>query len=153
MKRDLVLTIPVPVPHEVFNALCDYMDEVHCKRHITFVAGDAIKAWIADARKRAAESPTAVAQGYQWKILFLPSGTRLKTSVRGRTMYAVVEGERIIHENRTMSPHEFANAFGVRGRNAWRDIWIHLPYDETWRLAATVRKSLAEGTGRIQSWS
>lgn len=153
MKRDPIVTMPIPVALDVFNALCDYMDEVRCKRHITFVTGDAIKAWIADARKRAAESTAAIPAGYQWKELFLPSGTRLKTKVRGRTWYAVVEGERIIHDNRSMSPSEFANAFGVTGRNAWRDIWVHLPYDESWRLAASIRKSLEEGTGRIPPWN
>ena len=153
MRKDPVLTIPIPVPKDVFNALCDYMDEARCTRHITFVTGDAIKAWIAEARKRAAESPAAVSLGYQWKSLFLPSGTRLKTRVRGRTWIAVVEGDHIIYDSRSMSPHEFANAFGVTGRNSWRDIWVHLPYDETWRLASSIRKSLEEGTGRIASWS
>lgn len=153
MKRDLVLTMPIPVPQEVFNALCDYMDEVRCKRHITFVAGDAIRLWIAEARKRAAESPAVVSAGYQWKALFLPSGTRLKTTVRGRTWYAVVEGEKVIHDNRSMSPSEFANSFGVANRNAWRTVWLHLPYDDTWRLAASIRKSLEEGTGRIPPWN
>ena len=37
MKTKMVLTIPVPVPNDMFTALCDYMDEVRCKRDIAFV--------------------------------------------------------------------------------------------------------------------
>lgn len=134
-----ILTIPIPVPHDAFHALCDYMEEVRCKRDIAILAGEAIKAWIAQARIRAAEAPVKASPGYQWKQLFLPSGTRLKTRVRGRTYYAVVDGDRITCDGSETSPHAFANGFGVIGRNAWRDIWVHLPYDETWKVAATLK--------------
>ena len=141
MKTKMVLTIPVPVPNDMFIALCDYMDEVRCKRDIAFVTGDAIKLWIAQGRARAAEAPDNTPRGYQWKSIFLPSGTRLKTQVRGRSYYAIVENDRITYEGHDVSPHEFANAFGVSGRNAWRDVWVHLPYDQAWKLAASLRKS------------
>ncbi|HEU4850964.1 MAG TPA: hypothetical protein VFT37_02285 [Telluria sp.] len=140
MNTRMLLTIPVPVPHDVFNALCDYLDEVRCRRDIAIVAGDAITAWIAQGRKRAAEAPGKVEMGYQWKQVFLPAGTRLKTCVRGETQFALVEGNRIMLDGRAVSPHEFANAFGVSGRNAWRDVWVHLPYDESWRPAASLKR-------------
>lgn len=139
MNTRMLLTIPVPVPHDVFNALCDYMEEVRCRRDIAIVAGDAITAWIAQGRKRAAEASERVEMGYQWKSLFLPAGTRLKTCVRGETWYALVEENRIMFNGRAVSPHEFANAFDVSGRNAWRDVWVHLPYDESWRQASTLK--------------
>ncbi|HEY1043936.1 MAG TPA: hypothetical protein VGE60_08745 [Telluria sp.] len=141
MKTRTVITIPIPVPDTAFNALCDYMDEVRCKRDIAFVAGDAILAYIASGRARAAEAPgKAPPQGYQWKEIFLPAGTRLKTRVQRRTYYAAVEGDRIQYDGTEISPHVFANAFGVEGRNAWRHVWVHLPYDTTWKIASSLRK-------------
>jgi hypothetical protein len=95
MKTRTVITIPIPVPDKAFNALCDYMDEVRCKRDIAFVAGDAILAYIANGRARAAEAPGQAPRGFQWKDVFLPDGTRLKTRVRRRTYYAAVQGDRI----------------------------------------------------------
>lgn len=142
MKSRLILTVPLPVPNDMFNALCDYMDEVKCKRHISELAGAAIRSWIAEARRRAAESADQLQKGYQWKTMFLPTGTRLKTSVRGRTFYAVVEGDQILYEGKSVSPHEFANLFGVEGRNAWRDVWVHLPYEPKWQGAGVLRRTM-----------
>ncbi|MFD2366230.1 hypothetical protein [Pseudoduganella sp. GCM10020061] len=140
MKTRTVITIPIPVPDKAFNALCDYMDGVRCKRDIAFVAGDAILAYIANGRARAAEAPGKAPQGFQWKDVFLPDGTRLKTRVRRRTYYAAVQGDRIQCEGKEMSPHVFANAFGVEGRNAWRHVWVHLPYDTSWKIASSLRQ-------------
>ena len=140
MKSRMVLTIPVPVPDHIFTALCDYMDEVRCKHDISALAGAAIAKWIADARRRAAESDPKPLPGYQWKAIFLPTGTQLKTIVRGRTFHAVVEGDQVVHDGQAVTPHEFANMFGVSGRNAWRDVWLYLPYEPVWQPAATIRK-------------
>mgnify|MGYP006318809633 CR=1 FL=1 len=142
MKTRMILTIPVPVPNDAFIALCDYMDEVKCKRDIAELTGAAISTWIADARKRAAQSADQLPKGYQWKTVFLPTGTRLKTIVQGRAFYATVDGDQINYEGRPVSPHEFANLFGVDGRNAWRDVWVHLPYEPIWQGASLLRKKI-----------
>lgn len=140
MKSRPINLISLYVPDTAVDALSDYLDEVRCKRHIALIAGEAIREWIARARARAAETPDQAPQGYQWKGVFLPSGTRLKTQVRGRTYYAAVEGNQIQYDGKAVSPHVFANAFGVEGRNAWRDIWLHLPYESTWRPAISLKE-------------
>lgn len=141
MKSRPINLISLYVQDTAVDALSDYLDEVRCKRHISLVASEAIREWIARGRARAAEAPEKALQGYQWKGVFLPSGTRLKTRVRGRTYYATVEGDHIKYEGKAVSPHVFANAFGVDGRNAWRDIWLHLPYEPTWQAAISLKKA------------
>jgi hypothetical protein len=93
--------------------------------------------WLAAAKARAAE--TRNADGFQWKELFLPSGTRLRTTFNGQRSHALVEGDNIVFNGRSVSPSEFANGVGGRGRNAWKVVWLMLPHDGLWKVAKTLR--------------
>ena len=74
-----------------------------------------------------ADSPDPCAQGYQWKTLFLPSGTELRMSTREATHHARVEGDDIIFHGHRVSPRGMTLAIAGDGRNAWRDVWLRLP--------------------------
>ena len=78
-------------------------------------------------------------EGYQWKQVFLPHGTELRTSFQGRSTYAKVENENIICNGASITPSQFANAKGCGTRNAWKTIWLKFPGTSKWELAAHCR--------------
>lgn len=78
-------------------------------------------------------------RGYQWKQLFLPNGTELRTIYCGRSLYAKVENEQIISDGLPTTPSRLANAQGCGTRNAWKTIWLRFPDAKRWELAARCR--------------
>jgi hypothetical protein len=108
------------------------------------VAEIAIADWIEQQQRRAAASPTAArGRGYQWKGLFLPSGTRLRMWHGEQQHYAEVEDDDIIFEGRRVSPAQMANTVAGNTRNAWREIWLLLPGETRWKVA-TLRRRQAQ---------
>jgi hypothetical protein len=82
----------------------------------------------------------AASRGYQWKQLFLPNGTELRTIYCGRSTYAIVEDEQIISEGKPTTPSRLANLQGCGSRNAWQTVWLRLPGGTRWRRAADCRR-------------
>lgn len=77
--------------------------------------------------------------GIQWKKLFLPNGTVLRTVFRGKNHHCRVEEDRLLHEGKPTSPNGFANLVGGIRRNAWKVIWILFPQAQNWQLADDLR--------------
>jgi len=96
--------------------------------------------WLAVEKERLALSKNGpTMRGYQWKNLFLPDGTQLRTCHLGVIEYAKVNGDCIVAEDgATLTPSRFANRHGA-GRNAWRSVWIRYPGEAHWRRAANCR--------------
>jgi hypothetical protein len=84
----------------------------------------------------------AATRGYQWKSLFLPDGTLLRTVFGGKNFHCLVENDQILYNSQPVSPSGFVNAAGGMRRNAWRSIWILLPENKEWKLADTLRTRL-----------
>jgi hypothetical protein len=140
-------TIQVPIPFTVFRQLCDYIESEPRKRELSEVAGTAIEEWLANAVNAPVDSRTLLS-GYQWKRLFLPSGTVLRTSFKGRNYQATVDGDCVMFDGRAVSPSEFVNAAGGTARNAWRAVWLLFPDEKTWRIAASCRDALGQSPQR-----
>lgn len=83
-------------------------------------------------------------RGYQWKSLFLPEGTVLRSWSYGEHNYARVEGDKIIHEGRSVSPNEFARHFARTARNAWFDLSVRRPGDKRFTMADVLRREQAK---------
>ena len=83
-------------------------------------------------------------RGYQWKSVFLPEGTVLRSWSYGEHNYARVEGDKIMHEGRSVTPNEFARFFARTTRNAWFDLSIRRPGDKHFKVACVLRKELAQ---------
>lgn len=82
--------------------------------------------------------------GFQWKTLFLPNGTEVKMVYKGRTHYAVVSHERVKDSDGSFTPAEWARKVANHtARNAWRDIWIRMPAQESWILADKARNAVS----------
>ena len=101
------------------------------------IAAMAIREWLVR------HSPDTLADtakpGYQWKQIFLPSGTLLRTNFSGKNYHGLVEEDRILYEGKSVSPSGFANVVGGMRRNAWKVVWILFPDTSTWRQADTLR--------------
>jgi hypothetical protein len=81
----------------------------------------------------------AVTNGYQWKTVFLPHGTLLRTVFHGKNFHARVEGDRLLFDGAATSPSRFVNAIGGVRRNAWKVLWILLPSATEWKRADSFR--------------
>ena len=97
----------------------------------------AINLWI--ERERAAALPT---RGYQWKMLFLPTGTRVRMQYDETWHSAEVVGDDLMYQGRPVSPHQLTQEVAGDGRNAWRDLWIRFPGERNWACAAQLRARL-----------
>ena len=108
----------------------------------------AINLWLREQGKLSAGSDPASVRGYQWKSLFLPDGTELRSWSYGEHNYARVVGDEIIHKGKAVSPNQFAQAFARSFRNAWTDLYIRRPEDQHFKLADRLRKELAAQAAR-----
>lgn len=132
--------IDVPVSVQVFNDLCAYRERSGDRRDLALMAETAIAHWLAlQSQQPALYAGRRAVNGYQWKNLFLPSGTLLRTLYQGKSYHAAVDGDDILYEGRKVSPSEFVNALGGAARNAWQRIWVLFPNEAIWLLAADLR--------------
>lgn len=81
--------------------------------------------------------------GYQWKSLFLPEGTLLRSWSHGDCRDAQVIGGRIMHGGTSVSPNQFARSYARTVRNAWRDLLVRRPGDTMFYTASRLRRELA----------
>jgi hypothetical protein len=134
-------TQPVNLPVEDFLQLeLHLMDTRPDTTPHKFVA-DLVKRWLAVENERLALRRDGPAlRGFQWKSLFLPDGTKLRTTFGETVEFATVRGDRIVSDDCTaFTPSQFANRRAT-GRNAWRFIWLRFPGCEHWTLADNCRE-------------
>lgn len=106
---------------------------------------DLVKRWLTTELERSApQRNSAPMRGFQWKNLFLPEGTSLRTSYEGRIAFARVSGDYIVSDDgASLTPSSFANLH-AQGRNAWRFVWLRFPGNEQWRRAHDSRTRLGD---------
>jgi len=137
--------INISIPAETFHALTDACGEGDYGDVAETMVNDLILQWLAkqgDKVPAAAEVPAlarADGEGYQWKRLFLPDGTRLRSSFHGVQRFARVEGAAIISNGAVTTPSRFANWDGCGSRNAWQAIWLQFPGERDWTPASSHR--------------
>ena len=81
-------------------------------------------------------------RGYQWKCLFLPAGSELRVHYAGQYYFAQVIDNDIIYEGRRVTPRQLTLAIAGDGRNAWRDLWVRLAGEKTWKSASVRRREI-----------
>lgn len=86
------------------------------------------------------EQQNSTCDGYQWKTLFLPSGTELRMSTHESTHHARVVGDDIMFGGHRVSPRGMTLAVAGSGRNAWRDLWLKMPGETRFLPASRVRR-------------
>lgn len=134
---------PVHLPVTDFLALeLHLMDTQPGVSPDAFVTG-LVQRWLAaeNARLGLPKNGPAI-RGFQWKTVFLPDGTRLRTTHLDVVEFAKVTGDRIIADDgAALTPSSFANRH-AQGRNAWRFIWLLFPDEQHWIRALDCRGRL-----------
>ncbi len=126
-----------PITLKLYQQLCTAACESPGFPEVWEVGCVAIRDWL--SRNHPEVFPNHMKAGFQWKELFLPHGTILRTSFQGITRHCVVEKDKIIDQGHATTPSRFANAEGGVRRNAWRCVWLLLPDASCWRSAASLR--------------
>ncbi|NYE64121.1 hypothetical protein FHW58_005356 [Duganella sp. 1224] len=102
----------------------------------------AIELWLREQTRLAKGCDPANIRGYQWKSLFLPEGTELRSWSYGDHNYARVVGDDILHKGRPTTPNQFAQSFARTTRNAWTDLSIKRPEDQHFKKACLLRAEI-----------
>jgi hypothetical protein len=123
--------------------LIEYLRTRSDSKDVSEALNTALEFWLDAKNELPAGADPAGMRGYQWKSLFLPEGTVLRSWSYGEHNYARVEGDQIIHEGRSVSPNQFARHFARTARNAWFDLSVRRPGDKQFKMAGLLRKELA----------
>lgn len=128
-----------PIAMDTYSKLCAASADTNYEVEIWEIAAEAIRDWLARNKPESFGMPKT--SGFQWKEVFLPDGTVLRTIFKGKNYHCIVEGDQLLFQGAAVSPSGFANGVGAKGRNAWTVVWVLLPGTTTWKLAQTLRSA------------
>jgi len=132
--------VSVEVPSLTLLRLVEQLQRRGGTQDLSQGVSQAIEWWLDEQNKLPPGASPDGRRGYQWKCLFLPEGTELRSWSYGEHNYAKVIGDQIIHQGRSVSPNQFARAFARTNRNAWEDLSVRLPGEKTFKQAGILRK-------------
>lgn len=127
------------IPPAAHIELRDYLRTSGSTLSVSEALRLAIKYWI--ATQRAAAEPVC---GYQWKQLFLPSGSLIRMRHGEQSYVAEVMGDKLLYQGMPISPRQFTLKVAGHGRNAWRDVWVRLNGERNWTQAIRLRRALEQ---------
>jgi hypothetical protein len=128
-----------PISLEIYNQLNSASFDTGLEKEIWEIGEMAIREWMARHNPDSFSMPAT--SGYQWKHLFLPNGTLLRTVFNSKNFHCLVEDDRIRFNGQESSPSKFVNTVGGVRRNAWKVTWVLFPGTTTWENAATLRQN------------
>jgi len=120
-RPTLTPAMTLPIPLELHQQLLLAAIQSDFKKEAWEIGAAAIRDWL--GRNQPDTFAMPVTSGYQWKNVFLPQGTLLRTVFNGKNFHALVEGDQIRYEKAVSTPSRFANAVGGVRRNAWKVVW------------------------------
>jgi hypothetical protein len=129
--------MPLPISIELYQQLVSASVQSGFEQEVWEIGAAAIRDWMVRNNPDSFAMPPT--SGYQWKHLFLPNGTLLRTIFNGQNFHCLVEEDHIVYNGQKVSPSGFANKVGGVRRNAWKVIWILFPKSSVWKLAGTLR--------------
>lgn len=133
MENEYIRMMDVTIPYSLYQELLVTALDPGSHKEIGELATIAISEWV---RRGYAKTIFSKAKtGYQWKDLFLPHGTALRTSYGDKNFHAFVERDKITMDGQTLSPNQFVNLVGGVRRNARKMIWVLFPNESIWRRA------------------
>jgi hypothetical protein len=127
----------LPITLEIYQRLLSASAKTGFNQEFWEIGAAPIHEWM--VRNDPESFPMPASAGYQWKNLFLPNGTLLRTIYNGKSFHCLVEDDHIRYNEREISPSGFANAVGGVRRSAWKVIWVLFPNSTEWKLAGTLR--------------
>ena len=138
MKRHPSHRADLPISLEIYHQLLSAASETGFEKEFWEIGESAIRDWM--VRHHPDTFSLRAVSGYQWKELFLPSGTLLRTVFGARQHHCVVEDNEIIYQGASVSPSGFVNAVGGMRRNAWSSLWLLFPETKTWVKAEALKR-------------
>lgn len=135
MRSAAVVYIPIEV--ELFADLVaryGTSDPTKAFRVVSEVVSDFLE------RTEGAPGRQDPAKGLYWQDLFLPDGSKLRITIRGKQYFSEVAGGQLRYEGKTFTPAGWANFVAGHARNAWRDIYVMRPAENSWVFAASLRR-------------
>lgn len=127
----------IPISLEIYQQLLSASCASGFEKAYWEIGATAINEWTARHNPDSLRLPST--REYQWKQVFPPNGTILRTVFQGKNHHCLVEDDQLRYNGQETSPSRFANAVGGVRRNAWKVTWILFPGTTTWKLAATLR--------------
>lgn len=136
---------PVYIPVDDFLKLEFYLMDVRPGIKTEAFIAELVNRWLTiELERQAVRVRGQPLRGFQWKNIFLPDGTSLRTSYFQEIEFAKVVGDRILADDGVeLSPSQFANR-RAKGRNAWRFVWLRFPGDDYWVRAEDRRTQFDE---------
>jgi hypothetical protein len=128
----------LPICLEIYQQLVSASVKSGFEQETWEIGAAAIREWMIRHNPESFAMPTT--SGYQWKHLFLPNRTLLRTIFQGNNFHCLVEHDHILYNGQKTTPSGFANAVGGVRRNAWKVIWILFPNSSVWKLAGALRR-------------
>lgn len=128
--------VSLEVSPSTLRALLDYQAEQAPDLAPADLADIAICEWL---QQRCASQQSLASNGYFWKTVFLPQGSRLRISSCRGQHYAEVVGGELIYDSQSLSPNQFVLASLGNVGNAWKVIQVQLPGESDWTQALRLR--------------
>ena len=122
-------TVSSQLDTSTLRRLIDHLSTHGGNGDVSQAINTALGFWLDAQDHRLPATEATGTRGYQWKSLFLPEGTILRSWSYGEHNYARVEGDKIIHQGHAVSPNQFARFFARSARNAWFDLSVKRPGD------------------------
>lgn len=141
-------TISVPIATKTFLSLAAALRDKNSGQDPVDAINDAVESLIETLRRNAVVPMLGEQrllkpegrEGYWWKQLFVPSGTKARMTYRYQSFEAEVSPGGISYEGKLYSPSEWVNQITKTNRNAWNDIEFQFAGSESWLLANDLRR-------------
>jgi hypothetical protein len=143
-------TMSLQIDTEVLLRLISQLQIRGGSQDLSAAITSAIELWMREQAKLSKGSDPTNLRGYQWKTLFLPEGTELRSWSYGEYNYARVVGDEIIHNGQPVTPNQFAQSQARSTRNAWEDLKVKRPEDKQFMPANRLRQALAKQQSQPQ---
>ncbi len=134
--------LSIPLPTKTFLDLVEFLREHNSPRDPVEMVRTAVEYWLDNAAWKTEDLLPEVIdheKGFRWKQLYLPHSTLIRMKYRGGFHYAKVVGDKLLHDDQSVSPSEFAHRVTGTARNAWRDLEVRRPGQDEWILADLLR--------------
>jgi hypothetical protein len=143
--------VAVPVATKLFLELAEFLQSKGSDRDPVDAVSSAIEYWMRSfgqggdteplQQQTALDSSIPVTtEGYWWKKVFIPDGSKARMSYKGKVYFAEISPSGFLFEGKVRSPSEFTWSITKTARNAWRDIEFKFPSSEKWILADQLRR-------------
>lgn len=145
--------ISVPVPTKLFLELAAFLKIKGSDRDPVDAVSAAIEYWLTNSGWGGETTPVPAVvseaapdikqlSGYWWKKVFIPSGSRARTTYKGRTYFSDVTAEGLLFDGKAWSPSGLMWEITGGARNAWRDLELKFPNSDKWVLADQLRRQV-----------